>query len=274
MTDLNLLRAVIENPHDDVHRLILADWLEENGDPERAEFIRTQIELSSLLVPHGKWEMGVEYVFVMSVQESYDGKAYHVRKSDKAIYDELRRRERELWSSIGVDLFNSSGLMFANHTVKQFTSGTGFNIRRIGGGSDEVHWSRGFISSITCSWQDWIIHAPALVWWPEANRPMPATVQPLELMRLTTWPSGVVDGFNADRTAWLADGYRFNRVKCSTCGGTGWGKPTTIRIYDGETVSQSRCESCHGQPLNEWTCEAWPTVRFRMPEVTSAPTPR
>jgi uncharacterized protein (TIGR02996 family) len=36
------LQAVIEAPDDDAPRLIYADWLEDHGDPERAEFIRLQ----------------------------------------------------------------------------------------------------------------------------------------------------------------------------------------------------------------------------------------
>jgi uncharacterized protein (TIGR02996 family) len=40
-----LLAAVCANPDDDTPRLVFADWLEENGEPERAEFIRVQIEL-------------------------------------------------------------------------------------------------------------------------------------------------------------------------------------------------------------------------------------
>jgi uncharacterized protein (TIGR02996 family) len=38
------LRAVIESPDDDTPRLVCADWLEENGDPARAEFIRLQVQ--------------------------------------------------------------------------------------------------------------------------------------------------------------------------------------------------------------------------------------
>jgi uncharacterized protein (TIGR02996 family) len=34
------LQAILENPDDDSPRLIFADWLEERGDKERAEFIR------------------------------------------------------------------------------------------------------------------------------------------------------------------------------------------------------------------------------------------
>jgi uncharacterized protein (TIGR02996 family) len=47
MTDREvLLRAVCENPDDDLPRLVFADWLEEHGEPDRAEFIRVQCELA------------------------------------------------------------------------------------------------------------------------------------------------------------------------------------------------------------------------------------
>ncbi|MDY3556733.1 TIGR02996 domain-containing protein [Gemmata sp. JC717] len=36
--------AILNNPNDDTARLVFADWLEEHGEPERAEFIRVQIE--------------------------------------------------------------------------------------------------------------------------------------------------------------------------------------------------------------------------------------
>lgn len=39
-----LLRDVVEHPHEDGPRLVYADWCEENGDPQRAEFIRAQVE--------------------------------------------------------------------------------------------------------------------------------------------------------------------------------------------------------------------------------------
>jgi uncharacterized protein (TIGR02996 family) len=37
-----LLRAVLESPADDAPRLVYADWLDEHGQSERAEFIRLQ----------------------------------------------------------------------------------------------------------------------------------------------------------------------------------------------------------------------------------------
>lgn len=42
----NLLRNILKNPEDDIVRLVYADWLDENDQPEYAEFIRTQIELN------------------------------------------------------------------------------------------------------------------------------------------------------------------------------------------------------------------------------------
>jgi uncharacterized protein (TIGR02996 family) len=39
-----LLAAVIESPEDDTPRLILADWLQDHDQPERAELIRVQVE--------------------------------------------------------------------------------------------------------------------------------------------------------------------------------------------------------------------------------------
>jgi uncharacterized protein (TIGR02996 family) len=50
------LRAVCENPDDDAVRLIFADWLEEHGQPERAEFIRLQVELAQLPEWDRRWE--------------------------------------------------------------------------------------------------------------------------------------------------------------------------------------------------------------------------
>jgi uncharacterized protein (TIGR02996 family) len=40
-----LLRAIRDDPEDDSVRLVYADWLEEHGQPERAELMRVQIEL-------------------------------------------------------------------------------------------------------------------------------------------------------------------------------------------------------------------------------------
>src|SRR5262245_3280499 len=43
-----LLQSVLADPDADAPRLVYADWLEEHGEPERAEVIRTQVELARL----------------------------------------------------------------------------------------------------------------------------------------------------------------------------------------------------------------------------------
>ena len=47
-TSESLLAAVLSNPADDLPRLVYADYLEENGEPERAEFIRVQVEMAKV----------------------------------------------------------------------------------------------------------------------------------------------------------------------------------------------------------------------------------
>ena len=44
--DDSFLRAIGAAPADDAPRLVYADWLDDHGQPERAEFIRVQCELA------------------------------------------------------------------------------------------------------------------------------------------------------------------------------------------------------------------------------------
>jgi uncharacterized protein (TIGR02996 family) len=46
--DTSLVQTIFDHPEDLTPRLIYADWLEEHGEPERAEFLRLQIELGQL----------------------------------------------------------------------------------------------------------------------------------------------------------------------------------------------------------------------------------
>jgi uncharacterized protein (TIGR02996 family) len=41
-----LLRAVLDAPDDDAPRLVFADWFDDNGLPERAEFVRAQCQIA------------------------------------------------------------------------------------------------------------------------------------------------------------------------------------------------------------------------------------
>jgi uncharacterized protein (TIGR02996 family) len=50
------LQAIIENSDDDAPRLIYADWLDENGQPDRAEFIRIECQLAKLHQDDSRWQ--------------------------------------------------------------------------------------------------------------------------------------------------------------------------------------------------------------------------
>jgi uncharacterized protein (TIGR02996 family) len=49
------LAAIADRPDDDLPRLVFADWLDEHGQPERAEFIRVQIELAKHPADVPRW---------------------------------------------------------------------------------------------------------------------------------------------------------------------------------------------------------------------------
>jgi uncharacterized protein (TIGR02996 family) len=58
--------AVIASAEDDTPRLVYADWLDENGDPDRAAFIRTQVALWD------KHPADADYVDLLERQEELD----------------------------------------------------------------------------------------------------------------------------------------------------------------------------------------------------------
>lgn len=67
MDDEAFLEAIRASPQDDRVRLVYADWLEEHGDADRAEFIRTQIALDRLpwwdarvFCAHLRWQQIIE----------------------------------------------------------------------------------------------------------------------------------------------------------------------------------------------------------------------
>lgn len=53
----DFLTQIRDNPDDDIPRLVYADWLEETGDTDRAEFIRVQCELQTRNIPKKRREL-------------------------------------------------------------------------------------------------------------------------------------------------------------------------------------------------------------------------
>jgi uncharacterized protein (TIGR02996 family) len=63
-----LLAAIRHDPENDDLRRIYADWLEEHDQPERAEFVRVQLELASLR--EGAWETDFSRCRALELREA------------------------------------------------------------------------------------------------------------------------------------------------------------------------------------------------------------
>lgn len=53
------LRAIIDDPDEDAHRLVYADWLDDHGEPDRAEFIRLQCRLARFCADDDPFTVGI-----------------------------------------------------------------------------------------------------------------------------------------------------------------------------------------------------------------------
>lgn len=131
MTDREaLIAAVCESPDDDTPRLIFADWCEEHGEPERAEFVRLQIELAR--ADYSLCTFPITLCNVNTFQQWAHAASCPVGR--------LRRRERELWPSSPVKFKEWFGGWLAGSVL-----------------------SRGFIESVSCSWADFLAHGKELL---------------------------------------------------------------------------------------------------------------
>jgi uncharacterized protein (TIGR02996 family) len=101
------LDAIIDAPDDDELRLVYADWLEEHGDPDRAEFIRVQIELARLAPGQDEYS---KLAFVDSPDTLWRSDRIDCVLAQVAAeraglahgrYPELKRREAELLADHG-----------------------------------------------------------------------------------------------------------------------------------------------------------------------------
>lgn len=105
--------SVCEHPEDDTPRLIFADWLEENGQGERAEFIRVQCTLDGLL--GGFKRKNIEAIDIYLDPQDWE------RQEWKHKVLEIHAREQELltahpeWGRLVADLFLSQTRKYIDH---------------------------------------------------------------------------------------------------------------------------------------------------------------
>lgn len=259
-----LLRAILEAPDDDTPRLIFADHLEiDCVEVARANYIRTQIKIARLRN------------LMCNRCDKFQEKQTRWTQRCRGDVCSLRRREYELSK---------------RNIVWDWTGGIESGLPPLFCRDD---FSRGFISRWSVRWTTFLAHHARLVWSPKQRVECPkcvgdklnavdeacdgcdglgtvarpftdelaATAQPIEIVELTDTPHD--DGHSAtlsdDGNTLDTGRRRFERVRCAACGGRG-------EVPSGEGIPYMMpCEQCGGTPQNSWTCEAWPSLVFKMP---------
>lgn len=182
-----LLKAILAHPEEDTPRLVYADWLQENGQEERAEFIRLQIKIVALerdMPPLIKIDQkprrcrkckhfwaGVGYCGCPHGKVRQDTIQQRIRDRHawQVELEQAHARNRDLligspssWGASG-EFSDWLSSVFSDHDLKN------------------VGWkfSRGFVESLTTALEDWRDHADAIL-----------AAHPIEKVTLTTNPQG------------------------------------------------------------------------------------
>lgn len=165
------LDAICEQWRDNPSRLIFADWLDEQGENERAEFIRVQCELVKLTADdyEKKARKCVESRTVAVASPT----AIEVHRSALKRIEALRHRERELLDKWEVKI--GPPRKFASQ-IRNWAAWSGDLIVRVTGETVPA-FRRGFVAEITVSYAAWLEHRERLL-----------KAAPLENVTLTSIP--------------------------------------------------------------------------------------
>ncbi len=145
------LAAICAAPEDVGLRLIFADWLSENGQADKSEFIRVQIELATTpqycpcdVCGNNPDETGtIEHGRGCYVVDSDGGGASSADENERCVV--LQHRERQLASSSA--MWEEDRRIHAAVPI-QWPAPIGY--------------SRGFVEHVALSWQDWSTHETAI----------------------------------------------------------------------------------------------------------------
>lgn len=193
------MQTICEKPDDDFPRLRYADYLEENGQIERAEFIRVQCEL---------WkDFPRDVPFALGTEKRYERWRF------------LQQRERELLAKEGPPIW---GTRWRSRIVNGFSATHAYRWMPVGAVVAEwCEFQRGFVSKVIMTAEDWLLHADALT-----------AATPLQEVVLTT----ELDWYAADCFFLTAPSNREIKRKCLLKFGSHWGEnpPVIQRILDKE----------------------------------------
>lgn len=164
---------IVANPDDDTHRLVMADWLQDEGNEWRADFIRLSIDLH-------RREPGFTY-------NRDDAKALAFSGN----LDKIR-----IFETAGAGVF--APLMRACEAADEILGAKASSYFNLAGG---IVSTRGFIEELTIDPLQWYHLAPAVYWHPDERFPCPPTAMPLKVVTFTHTPvvEGVFAGMNKGR---------------------------------------------------------------------------
>jgi uncharacterized protein (TIGR02996 family) len=152
-----ILAAILDEPDDDLPRLVYADCCEESGDHDRAEFIRLQLELHRAPAANQ--------------QEQREIGSHRHRLARRRF---LLRRTNELLANTGP----GNGLAWlddrwplnqdepeeeAPRRVHSVEAGGAAALTEESRSPQRWTWERGFVAAVCCSLAEWLEHGPALV---------------------------------------------------------------------------------------------------------------
>jgi uncharacterized protein (TIGR02996 family) len=137
--DEGLLQEIVAYPEDDTPRLVYADWLEDHDQPERAEFIRLQIEVARIELADSHGPRTSCLLFEgrsphAHLRLSGVAPGWHLRNNPQA--DQLRNRAWELLRKHGLEW----GAAFRNR-------------------AREHCWRRGLVEEVTATARKLLTHA-------------------------------------------------------------------------------------------------------------------
>jgi len=203
-----LLRQVISDPDADDPRLAFVDWLQERGDPgdeDRAVFIRAQILLfrkARFVVNPRDATLLANDPDVRRIIQSSSHAMHEVRYGANAVHGLPERvygvilDVREAAPDRNhVRLFQQLHRLAHEPDVVAARRDEGRVIAEMKTGWDWKGWQniypvseRGFVESVSATWDSFEKHAGDILWCPKLRLPCPDTAQPIRKVTLLTPP--------------------------------------------------------------------------------------
>ena len=114
-TGAALLQAIIDEPDEDSLRLIYADWLHDHGEPDRAEFIRLEIDLHARV--QGRRPFVVNWIDPEYQRPRFPATWARLHHKGRVFYTSLGHRD-DVWKNATFQQILLGGLSWSLGLVK------------------------------------------------------------------------------------------------------------------------------------------------------------